>query len=492
MVLGVGWLLFFVGLERRDLWSSHEARAGQNAQSILNAGRLTVPRLYDGQRELQKPPLYYWLAAGSAWLRGGEVTAWDVRLPAALSALLGVLALLLFGWHVGRPWLGFSAALALATMLHYAWMARVGRIDMPLSLAVTAALLGYYLSWRQASRGGVLLTYLGLALAVLLKGPIGLVLPGVAIVGHQTAELAAAAGSAWAWRDGVRRLKGVSLALLVGAPLVLAIVGPYFWWLHAETGGEFTRLFFWHHNLARGLGSAEELEVHPWWLYLARLGPDLFPWSLLLPLAFVYLWQGAWRDDPLVRFGCVWFGTMLLFLSAMSFKRADYLLPAYAGLALVLGGMATDWLGKRRPLGVAVALGCVVLLSVAGWWVQVQVILPKAEPAREQRTFAAEVRRRVPAGQPVLVFRAEAHLLGFHLGPPIDRLIEWENLDIWTSGVERIYVVMPAEYAAQWRDRLEAGQLFPIVANTDPLAGGSDAEPFVLMSNQPDGRTTGD
>src|SRR5690349_13008414 len=49
--------LFFHRLGDRDLWSSHEARAAMNAQTILDDGDWLLPHLYDGQPELQKPPL---------------------------------------------------------------------------------------------------------------------------------------------------------------------------------------------------------------------------------------------------------------------------------------------------------------------------------------------------------------------------------------------------------------------------------------------------
>src|SRR5436190_22951197 len=80
------FLLFFYRLADRDLWNSHEARAAMDAQTLLSDGAWGLPRLFDGRVELQKPPLYYWLVAGIAWLRGGAVDAWAVRLPAALAA----------------------------------------------------------------------------------------------------------------------------------------------------------------------------------------------------------------------------------------------------------------------------------------------------------------------------------------------------------------------------------------------------------------------
>src|SRR4051812_50095006 len=74
-------ILFTVGINSRSLWASHEARTAQNAQRMLDDGDWLVPRLYDGQAELQKPPGYYWLAAAVGALRG-HVDEFSGRPPA--------------------------------------------------------------------------------------------------------------------------------------------------------------------------------------------------------------------------------------------------------------------------------------------------------------------------------------------------------------------------------------------------------------------------
>src|SRR6185437_2826820 len=103
LALVVGFL-FFHRLGERDLWSSHEARAAMDAQSLLDPDSPGLPRLYDGRLDLQKPPLYYALAAGVARLRGVSVDALAVRLPSALSAALTLLAVGLgVGVGLGRP-----------------------------------------------------------------------------------------------------------------------------------------------------------------------------------------------------------------------------------------------------------------------------------------------------------------------------------------------------------------------------------------------------
>ena len=86
LLAGLCAFLFFYRLADRDLWSSHEGRAAQDAQTILEDGNWALPRLFDKKYlDLQKPPLYYWLVAGSAQLFGRPVDTWTVRLPAAAS-----------------------------------------------------------------------------------------------------------------------------------------------------------------------------------------------------------------------------------------------------------------------------------------------------------------------------------------------------------------------------------------------------------------------
>src|SRR5262245_61725091 len=93
-----GAVLLFSGLGQRDLWASHEARAAQDAQRILDDGDWLLPRLFNDQVELQKPPLYYWLAAVCGWLRGGQVDAVAVRLPATVAGSFTIL--ICFGFLV--------------------------------------------------------------------------------------------------------------------------------------------------------------------------------------------------------------------------------------------------------------------------------------------------------------------------------------------------------------------------------------------------------
>jgi 4-amino-4-deoxy-L-arabinose transferase-like glycosyltransferase len=275
---------------------------------------------------------------------------------------------------------------------------------------------------------------------------------------------------------------------------------PWFWWANRATGGELARVFFWHHNVERGLGGSS-LRGHPWWFYGPQFALDFLPWSLLVPVAAWYFFRrGQGRIDREARFGLAWFVAMAAVLSCARYKRADYLVPAYPGAALFLGCTLFRWyretvarglslLPRVAPIGLAVILTAVCV----GWWARITFFLPPLEPGREHRTFATLVRHHAPRPEPVALFRTEAHALAFHLGRPVRSLLFWEELDRIASlpetpGDTPHFVIRPAvtDVAACG---LAHVRLKEVANNFRHLDGGHE-KPLVLFRIVPRIRTT--
>ena len=324
LLLVAAWMLLAApGLGRRDLWDPDEPRTAQITRGLVQGPSLAVP-VDDGRPWLEKPPLYYWLAAMASKARG-RVDEIAVRLPANVAALWLVLGLFAFGRSLFGRRAGALAGLALLTTEDFLIEARWARPDMLLTLFLTIATWCLWEALQPEARwlwgAGF---FLASGAAVLTKGPVGLLLlPGAIVV------LAAS-----------RRL-GVLLHWQVGAGLLLVLLPAALWMFawSADTGSPFP--------LAAVLDRFRErvvVGVHharPSWQVLVMLPLSLIPWIAVVPAALreTLPRRGpgrAGRDERMLFLYSILLTDALLF-AASSEKRGIYLLPMVPLLFLLVG-----------------------------------------------------------------------------------------------------------------------------------------------------------
>jgi hypothetical protein len=274
-------------------------------------------------------------------------------------------------------------------------------------------------------------------MALLLKGPIGVVLPAAALGAYALVE-----------RIPPRRLlvPGIFAGL---SALVVAL--PWYLWANTETNGEFFRIFFLYHHFNRAFGGAEALAGHPWWFYGPRFAVDFLPWT---PLLFVALALRRWRGDADARFGLIWLVTMTAMLSLSRFKRADYLLPAYMGAAIFLAcAIERYYLARSARSRKRLAIGFAITLMFlpVGWFIFDRIITAKEEAAHEQRPFALAIRENAPKPELILFFQVESHLLVYHLGRPVHTLVEWADLRDRLQATGPHFVVIRSDSLDEFR-----------------------------------------
>lgn len=470
-VILVGFSLFFYRLGDRDLWSSHEARAAQDAQSVLN-GQWLVPQLFDGRFELQKPPLYYWCIATWCRLTGRPVDALAVRLPATLSALIIMATLIVLGYLFNNLLAGVLAAATLFLTPHFVWLARVGRVDLPLTACLTVAFAAWlvrsHLGNSQCQYLSLLLAFLSLAAGLLIKGPIAIVLFSLVVLWNTCCEKMFVGNPCH-----TRQLSGrIFLSPLAAMTAVLITAPVLIWYIAANevTGGEWVREFLYRHNLTRGLGTDPRLDRHSHWLgpafYVVRLPLDFGPTILLAIWLAIKNYQCP-RGNKILIFSANWFLMCLAFFSCMRYKRADYLLPAYPALALFIGfGLAQHLkeLTKSARRWWYIAYTLAVALSLISWLAYITWVLPTVDGLRQQRDFADLVRRHYGPGEPVYMFGTDAHLLSYHLGPPIQRTFDPAVVASWLPERNPLCIVVARKSFPQLQQIGQPNVVWAVIA----------------------------
>jgi len=342
-------VLYLTGLGDVPFHTRGEPREGIVVQEMRRTGSYLVPMRADGVLA-RKPPAYYW-AAAVAWAALPGRPELALRLPSALLATLAVLLTWLVVRRRVEPAAALPAALVLATSFEWTRAAVSARVDMTLAAALTGvfAALAFALERHPGSDdadagappGGphapalrtTILGAVAMAVAVLAKGPVGIVLP-----------CAAAVGLALVRRDA-RLLLRLRLPRMAG--LAALLCGLWYLTAWATLGAPFVDVVL-RENLGRFVDTdaADTGHAHgP--LYLLGLGLlGLLPWTPLLPLA-VAPFRRATPRAPAVVFAAVWSVVIVVFFSLATSKRSVYLLPAFPALALLVGAGAVRAPGAR-------------------------------------------------------------------------------------------------------------------------------------------------
>jgi 4-amino-4-deoxy-L-arabinose transferase-like glycosyltransferase len=202
-----------------------------------------------------------------------------------------------------------------------------------------------------------------MGLAVLAKGPVGVVLPtgilGVFLLILQQVDARREAASlptgAW-WRRWIADVASALHPLRIWRafwalrlPLVFAVAAlvalPWYLAVGQATGGDWLTGFLGGHNVGRFL---QPMENHsgPFFYYLPVIALGAFPWSVFLPLPIWKLTSELRRSSEstasLILIAC-WAGVWIAFFSCASTKLPNYVLPAYPALALLTGWFLREW-----------------------------------------------------------------------------------------------------------------------------------------------------
>jgi 4-amino-4-deoxy-L-arabinose transferase-like glycosyltransferase len=248
---------------------------------------------------------------------------------------------------------------------------RTGYSDMLLSLCFAGALFAFFLGYAQPERRKVqerwyLAFYVLSALAVLTKGPVGVVLPGLIIL---------------AFLLYVGRLREIlgEIRPVRGGFIFLAITLPWFILVTLHNGEAYINSFFGYHNFERFTSVVNE-HGGPWYQQILVMFLGFMPWSVALPAAIAQFkvfprqrWQKSPRSTHLELYALFWFLIVLGFFTVAVTKYFSYTLPLMPAAAILVALWWSDRIVQGQifhqtgnHLKLTSLLSIVIFLALAG------------------------------------------------------------------------------------------------------------------------------
>ncbi len=310
-------------LGQRPLATPSEGRYAQIPTEMAQSGDWLTPRL-NGVLYIEKPPMYYWLAASAITIFGnGE---WQLRLVPALSALIICFAVFGVCSRIYNRRTGLYAALILGSSALFFGMSRALLTDMVFSMFVCLSLLLFMMLREYKNHAAkFLMCYAAIAtcvaLAILSKGLIGIVIPGLVVL-------------AWClcskeWHLVFNRYLPLALVLLS----IIAV--PWHWYMEKSYPG-FLDFYFVHEHFTRYL-TQEHNRFKPWWFFIPVVFFGLMPWFLYLPQAIWHQLKNIKLQSPSPDlFLILWFLVPMVFLSLSNSKLVPYIIPLLPPLAILV------------------------------------------------------------------------------------------------------------------------------------------------------------
>jgi 4-amino-4-deoxy-L-arabinose transferase-like glycosyltransferase len=378
-------IVYLAGIGGYPLQDPDEGRYAEIPREMIETGDWVTPRLNYVQY-FEKPPLLYWLVASSFEVFG--MTEGAARAVPACSGLLTIVVTYLLGARLfGRRAALFGAG-ALATSPLFFGLSQGLTIDALLTAGVTLTLASVWAAHdAQHKTTWALLVALGAALAVLAKGPIGLVLPGLIALPFLLC---------------VRDVATIRALLGFGPLALFGIVAVPWFVLVARANPEFLHFFFIREHVGRFASTVGHPEG-PFY-YVPPLLTAALPWTAVAAALSVGRAGrrafGAIPREPRL-FLLLWAGVTIAFFSLASSKLVPYILPALPPLGLLAGAwidrvIDQEELGETvvRWLGVAfVATGALILVASAITWAyDARLAAWLAEDAADVRTVAVAAR----------------------------------------------------------------------------------------------------
>jgi len=363
LLLSLGISLFFgILLGQRFLQVPDEGRYVEIPREMLALHHYLSPQI-NGINYFEKPILFYWLEA--LGLKLGGLNLWAERIPTALMGLIGCLFTYIATRILMDRRSGIFAALILASSLLYFVMAHTITPDMLLSTLLTGTLLCFILGIQNKGslrRRYFWAMYVFSALALLTKGFVGIIFPGLII---------------FTWIGIHQEWRSLKTCCLVSGLLIVLVIGlPWHIFMQLEHP-EFFHYFIIRQQFLRYFTSVAN-RAEPFWFLPLVLFLGFLPWIFFLFQAIQFHWP-RWAErntskNKISTFFLLWLGLIYIFFQFSNSQLMTYLLPIFPPMSILVGSYFSQLDLKTSSKGIRWGLWGLLtfslLLCFSLFWLQ--------------------------------------------------------------------------------------------------------------------------
>ena len=320
-------IMLFYGNHNLLITDNVESNYALTAKEMVMSGDWISPQIY-GQYWFDKPILFYTVTAFAYLVFG--CTEFASRF---FPAIFGLASVALIGWSGKKLYsekVGFYSAIVLASSFEFFLISKMVITDSLLFFFFSLALISFLLGYEKNESKYYYGFYLGAALAVLTKGPIGILLPGLIITLFLLIK-----------RD-FKALR--SMKIISGSMLFLIIALQWYSTMIVLHGKNFIDVFFGTHNFLRATVS-EHPKDNVFYFYTVVAILALFPWVGFIPEFIKKITANKLeilRMNSKILFLILWVSCVFVFFQLIATKYLSYTYPLVFPSALLLGKYFAD------------------------------------------------------------------------------------------------------------------------------------------------------
>lgn len=307
-----------------------------SAITMLKHNSWISPMIYDNVW-YDKPPLTYWVLMITYKLFG--ISDFTSRIPNTLIAGISVSFIYHIVYRIKQSIpIAMASAILLMSTLQF-WYISHAVITDGFLFFFSIATFGYaYLALEHHDCSAMVKAYAATGFAIMTKGPIGLLLPGLILLLFTFVKALQSKDSKCKallqeWRILFNPL-GILVCLLIASPWYIA--------MYKIHGIDFILGFLGLHNVDRALVS-EHPKFDVWYYYLIIVPIALLPWT---PILISKLRKLDWHHS-FNQLSALWFFIIILFYSLVATKYLTYTLPAIIPCIIWTGEQLVSVLHNR-------------------------------------------------------------------------------------------------------------------------------------------------